>query len=46
MLSRKPDALLASAAADFRAALKLERRLRLDKSAFSPKLVAYFEALR
>lgn len=46
MLSRKPDALLASAASDFRAALKLRRDLRLDKSAFSPKLVAYFEALR
>jgi len=46
MLSRKPDALLASASADFRAALKLRRDLRLDKSAFSPKLVAYFDALR
>lgn len=46
MLSRKPDALLASAKSDFRAALKLRRDLRLDKSAFSPKLVAYFEALR
>jgi tetratricopeptide (TPR) repeat protein len=46
MLSRKPDALLASATADFRAALKLRHDLRLDKSAFSPKLVAYFEALR
>jgi hypothetical protein len=46
MLSRKPDALLASATSDFRAALKLKRDLRLDKSAFSPKLVAYFEALR
>lgn len=46
MLSRKPDALLASAAADFRAALKLKRDLQLDKSAFSPKLVAYFDALR
>jgi tetratricopeptide (TPR) repeat protein len=46
MLSRKPDALLASAASDFRAALKLRRDLRLDKSAFSPKLVAYFEALK
>lgn len=46
MLSRKPDALLASATSDFRAALKLKRDLRLDKSAFSPKIVAYFEALR
>lgn len=46
MLSRKPEAMLASAAADFRAALKLNRDLQLDKSAFSPKLVAYFDALR
>jgi hypothetical protein len=46
MLSRKPDALLASAAADFRAALKLKRDLQLDRSAFSPKLVSYFEAQR
>jgi tetratricopeptide (TPR) repeat protein len=46
MLSRRPDAMLASASADFRAALKLKRDLQLDKSVFSPKLVAYFEALR
>jgi len=46
MLSRRPGAMLASASADFRAALKLKRDLQLDKSAFSPKLVAYFEALR
>jgi tetratricopeptide (TPR) repeat protein len=46
MLSRKPDALLASAAADFRAALKLKRDLQLDRNAFSPKLVSYFEAQR
>ena len=46
MLSRKGNALLASASDDFRAALKLRRDLRLDKSAFSPKLVAYFDALR
>ena len=43
MLSRgKLDA----AAADFRAALKLNRALRLDRAAFSPKLVAYFDSLR
>jgi hypothetical protein len=46
MLSRRPDAMLASASSDFRAALKLKRDLQLDKSVFSPKLVAYFEALR
>jgi len=46
MLSRKPDALLASAAADFRAALKLKHDLQLDKIVFSPKLVAYFEQQR
>jgi hypothetical protein len=46
MLSRNPDAQLASAAADFRAALQRDRKLRLDRAAFSPKLVAYFEQLR
>jgi hypothetical protein len=46
MLSRNRDALLAAAAADFRSALKLNRALRLDRAAFSPKLVAYFDQLR
>jgi hypothetical protein len=46
MLSRNRDALLAAAAADFRSALKLNRALRLDRAAFSPKLVAYFDGLR
>lgn len=46
MLSRTPDALLESAAADFRAALAEKRTLRLDPSAFSPKLVAFFEQVR
>lgn len=46
MLSRKPDALLPEAASDFKAALKLNRSLRLDRNAFSPKLVAFFEELR
>ena len=46
MLSRTPDKLLASAEQDFRAALSRNRGLRLDKSAFSPKLVAYFESVR
>jgi hypothetical protein len=46
MLSRTPDKLLASAEQDFRAALSRNRGLRLDRSAFSPKLVAYFESVR
>ena len=46
MLSRTPDALLESAAADFRAALAEKHALRLDPSAFSPKLVAFFEQVR
>ena len=46
MLSRTPDALLESAAADFRAALAEKRALRLDPSVFSPKLVAFFEQVR
>jgi hypothetical protein len=46
MLSRKPDVLLAAAATDFKAALQANRALRLDRSAFSPKLVAFFEQVR
>ncbi|MEO6259331.1 MAG: hypothetical protein ABIP63_03240 [Thermoanaerobaculia bacterium] len=46
MLSRERDTLLAGAANDFRAALKLNRALRLERSSFSPKLIAYFEQLR
>jgi len=46
MLSRTPDALLAEAQADFRAALAEKRALRLDPDAFSPKLVAFFEEVR
>jgi hypothetical protein len=46
MLSRNREALLAAAAADFRSALKLNRALRLDRRAFSPKLVAYFDQVR
>jgi hypothetical protein len=37
---------LDAASADFRAALKVNPALRLDRSAFSPKLVAFFEQLR
>jgi len=46
MLSRTPDALLAAATADFKAALQRNRALRLDPNAFSPKLVARFEQVR
>ena len=46
MLSRTPEALLPSAAADFREALRLNAALRLGDGAFSPKLVAFFEAVR
>lgn len=46
MLSRNRDAMLDAAAADFRSALKLNRALRLDQAAFSPKLVAYFDQVR
>jgi hypothetical protein len=42
MLSRKP---LDAAADDFRSALKMNHALRLNRSAFSPKLVAYFETI-
>ncbi|HEV7922893.1 MAG TPA: hypothetical protein VGR02_19070 [Thermoanaerobaculia bacterium] len=37
---------LSAAASDFKAALQLNRGLRLDAAAFSPKLVQYFETLR
>jgi len=46
MLSRAPDALLASAADDFRTALRMNAALRLSDGAFSPKLVAFFENVR
>jgi hypothetical protein len=46
MLSRTPDPLLVAATDDFRAALQRDRALRLDRSAFSPKLVAFFEQVR
>jgi hypothetical protein len=45
MLSRTPEALLPSAASDFREALRLNAALRLNDG-FSPKLVAFFEAVR
>lgn len=43
-LARKGD--VTPAADDFRAALKLNRALRLDPAAFSPKLIAFFESVR
>jgi hypothetical protein len=46
MLSRKPDVLLLAATDDFRAALERNRALRLDRNAFSPKLIAFFEQVR
>ena len=46
MLSRKPESLLAAATADFKSALQANRALRLDRAAFSPKLVAFFEQVR
>jgi hypothetical protein len=46
MLSRTPDPLLLAATDDFRAALERNRSLRLDRNAFSPKLVAFFEQVR
>jgi hypothetical protein len=46
MLSRTPDPLLLAATDDFRAALERNRALRLDRDAFSPKLIAFFEQVR
>jgi hypothetical protein len=46
MLSRHGDPLLASAAADMQAALRLNRALQLDAATWSPKLVAFFEKLK
>lgn len=46
LLSRESAGLVAAATADFRAALKKNRSLRLDPSAFSPKLVTFFDQLK
>ncbi|HEX9160246.1 MAG TPA: hypothetical protein VF980_00960 [Thermoanaerobaculia bacterium] len=46
MLSRDPDPMLGAAKNDFRAALKMKKALRLNRNAFSPKLVAFFEEVR
>lgn len=46
VLSRNPEPMLSGATADFRAALDLNGSLRLDPSAFSPKLVAFFDHVK
>jgi hypothetical protein len=46
MLSRNGDPLLASAAADMQSALRLNRALQLEATAWSPKLVAFFEKVK
>ncbi|HEV7766862.1 MAG TPA: hypothetical protein VGQ76_17815 [Thermoanaerobaculia bacterium] len=46
ILSRTPDPVLREATEDFRAALQRNADLRLDRDAFSPKLVAFFEQVR
>lgn len=46
MLSTKPDDLLVGAKLDFREALKINRSLRLNATAFSPKLVKFFDEIR
>lgn len=46
MLSRNPSPLLDQAANDFKSALRLNHRLRLDGKAFSPKIVEFFEQVR
>ncbi|HEV7427521.1 MAG TPA: hypothetical protein VGQ46_14250 [Thermoanaerobaculia bacterium] len=46
MLSRNGDPLLASATADMQSALRLNRALQLDATAWSPKLVAFFEKVK
>ncbi|HEV7485509.1 MAG TPA: hypothetical protein VGQ65_07480 [Thermoanaerobaculia bacterium] len=46
MLSRSGDPLLASAATDMQSALRLNRALQLDATAWSPKLVVFFEKVK
>jgi len=46
MLSRNGDALLAGAASDIQAALRINHSLRLDRGAWSPKLIAFFEKVK
>ncbi|HEX3070517.1 MAG TPA: hypothetical protein VHX14_18255, partial [Thermoanaerobaculia bacterium] len=46
MLARDGNALLASAAADIQAALRIKPSLRLDRGMWSPKLIAFFEQVK
>lgn len=46
MLSRDGNALLASAASDIQAALRINHSLRLDRGTWSPKLIAFFEKVK
>jgi hypothetical protein len=46
MLSRDGNALLASAAADIQAGLRIKPSLRLDRGMWSPKLIAFFEQVK
>jgi tetratricopeptide (TPR) repeat protein len=46
MLTRNADPLLASATSDIQTALRLNRSLHLDRNAWSPKLVAFFEKVK
>ena len=46
MLSRNREPLLASATSDIKTALRMNHSLRLDRSAWSPKLVAFFEHVK
>jgi hypothetical protein len=46
MLSRNGATLLAGATSDIQSALRINRSLRLDRNAWSPKLVAFVEQVR
>jgi len=46
MLSRDRDPMLARATADIQTALRMNPSLRLDRTAWSPKLVTFFEQVR
>jgi len=46
MLSRDGNALLATAASDIQSALRINHSLRLDRGAWSPKLIAFFEKVK
>jgi hypothetical protein len=46
MLSRNGDPILAGATADIQSALRLNRALHLDRTMWSPKLIAFFEQVK